>query len=243
MSELIDENGLRLDGRKVDELRPITIKAGVLNEADGSAFIHWGGNKIVVGVYGPRPCIPRHEANPYKAIIKARYMMAPFCSKEERGRTGPTRRSIEISKVIREAFEHVVLTRLYPKTEIDIFIEVLQAHGGTRTAAITAATVALIDAGIPLKDMVAAVSVGKIDGRVVVDLSKEEDNYGQGDMPVAMTHRTKEVVLLQMDGLFTREEFKQGLSMAEKALDYIHELQVKAVKEKYEEMSENVLKL
>ncbi len=235
------KDGVRLDGRKPNELRPIKIKAGVLNEADGSAYIEWGGNKIIVGVYGPRPCIPKHEANPYRALIKARYMMTPFCSKEEHGRAGPSRRSIEISKVIRETFENVILSNLFPKTQIDIFIEVMQAQGGTRTASITAATVALIDAGIPMKDMVAAVSVGKAQGELLLDLSKEEDNYGEADVPIAITHRTKEIALLQMDGLLTREEFKKAIAMAKDACEKIHELQVKAIKEKYELLSENVL--
>ncbi len=235
------KDGVRLDGRKPNELRPVKIMAGVLNEADGSAYIEWGGNKIIVGVYGPRPCIPKHEANPYKAIIKARYMMTPFCSKEEHGRAGPTRRSIEISKVIRETFENVILTHLFPKTQIDIFIEVMQAEGGTRTASITAATVALIDAGIPMKDMIAAVSVGKAQGKLLLDLSKIEDNYGEADVPIAVAHRTQQITLLQMDGLLTKEELKQAISMAKDACQYLHELQVKTIKEKYEKITENVL--
>ncbi len=240
---LLRDDGLRLDGRKFDELRPIKIVAGVLNEADGSAYIEWGDNKIIVGVYGPRECIPRHEANPYKATLKARYMMAPFCSKEEHGRAGPTRRSIEISKVIRQAFENVVLTHRFPRTQIDIFIEVLQAQGGTRTTSITAATVALLDAGIPMKDMVAAVSIGKAADEVLLDLSKLEDNYGQADVPIALTHRTKDVVLFQMDGLLTKEEYAKALSMAEKACEEIHELQVNAIKKKYDSLSDNLLEL
>lgn len=125
---LID--GKRIDGRAMDELRPLKIQAGVLNKADGSAYVEWGNNKVLAAVYGPRECIPRHDASPYRAVIHCRYLMAPFSTLDEHGRSGPNRRSIEVSKVIKEVFENVVLTEKFPKTAIDIFIEVLQADGG-----------------------------------------------------------------------------------------------------------------
>ena len=76
--KLLDENGLRLDGRNEMELRPIKIETNVLERADGSAFIEWGGNKIIVSVYGPREAYPKHTQDIDKAVIKARYNMAAF---------------------------------------------------------------------------------------------------------------------------------------------------------------------
>ena len=67
------KNGKRVDGRTLDELRPIEIKAHVINEADGSAYIKWGNNKILAGVYGPKECLPRHIVDPHRAVIKAKY--------------------------------------------------------------------------------------------------------------------------------------------------------------------------
>lgn len=227
-------DGKRLDGRTPDQLRPIRIESGVLNSADGSAFIEWGGNKILCGVYGPRECIPRHEANPYRALIKCRYSMSPFASLEEHGRSGPSRRSTELSKIISEVFEKTIIAEEFPGTQIDIFIDVLQAEGGTRVASVTAATVALADAGIPMKDMVAGVAVGKAGDVIVSDLGKEEDNFGQSDMPIAMAHRTKEILLLQMDGLLTKEEIEKGLDMAEKGVNDLNTLQVEALVKNYE---------
>ncbi|MCX8163335.1 MAG: exosome complex exonuclease Rrp41 [Candidatus Micrarchaeota archaeon] len=231
--KLLDEQGRRIDGRAVDELRPISIKAGVLNNADGSAFIRWGNNKILVAVYGPRECIPKHESSPYRAQLRCRYNMAPFCSLAEHGKSGPSRRSMELSKIIGETFEKVVITENFPKTAIDIFIDVLQSDGGTRCAAVTATTVALADAGIPLKDMVAAVAVGKIENKVVLDLSKDEDNFGQSDNPIAIGVRDEQIFLYQMDGLLTKEEIKEGLRMAFAAIKKIHSLQLKALEENY----------
>ncbi len=229
-------DGKRIDGRGPNDLRPIKIETGVLNEADGSAYVQWGGNKIIVGIFGPRECIPKHEANPYKTIVKCRYIMAPFASKDEHGRSGPNRRSIEISKVIREVFENLVVSELYPMTQINIFIEVLQAEGGTRATAITAAAVALADAGIPMKDMVCGIAVGKIDGEIVLDLGKEEDNFGESDVPMAISHRNKEILLLQMDGLLTKEEFSATIDKALDASERIHELQANAIIKRYEKL-------
>ncbi|MEM4137392.1 MAG: exosome complex exonuclease Rrp41 [Candidatus Anstonellaceae archaeon] len=242
--KLLDEQGRRIDGRAIDELRPISIKAGVLNNADGSAFIRWGKNKILVAVYGPRECIPKHESSPYKAQLRCRYNMAPFCSLGEHGKSGPSRRSLELSKIIGETFEKVVITENFPKTAIDIFIDVLQSDGGTRCAAVTATSVALADAGIPLKDMVAAVAVGKIENTVVLDLSKDEDNFGQSDNPIAISMREEQILLYQMDGLLTKEEIKRGLDLAFSAVKKVHSLQLKALEEIFnKEESEKFINL
>lgn len=236
-------DGKRMDGRIADDLRPVKIEVGVLNEADGSAYIEWGGNKIIVGVYGPRECIPKHDANPYNALVKCRYTISPFASKEEHGRSGPNRRSIEISKVIREVFENLVITELYPMTQINIFIDVLQAEGGTRVSAITAAAVALADAGIPMRDMVSGVAVGKIGGEIVVDLSRDEDNFGESDVPLAISHRDKEILLLQMDGLLTKEEFAKAIDKAMVACEKLHALQVDSIIKGYERVESRGLNL
>ncbi|MFH0817135.1 MAG: exosome complex exonuclease Rrp41 [Candidatus Micrarchaeota archaeon] len=226
-------DGKRLDGRAVDELRPIKIKASVLHRANGSCYLEWGENKIMAAVFGPRECIPRHKIDPYSAVINCRYRMSPFASLEEHSRAGPSRRSTELSKVIREVFENVVIGSKYPKTAIDISVEVLQADGGTRCAAITAASIALADAGIPMRDLVCAVAVGKIDGKLAIDFSKIEDNHGNADIPIAVSSRNKEILLLQMDGLMTKDEMDQAMDMAINASDKIHALQVEALKEVY----------
>jgi exosome complex component RRP41 len=89
-------DGKRIDGRGEGDLRPIKIVSRVLNDAEGSAYIEWGKNKILAGVYGPRECIPRHDQSLYRAVVRCRYNMAPFCSLEEHGRAGPARRSQEL---------------------------------------------------------------------------------------------------------------------------------------------------
>ena len=231
-------NGKRVDGRSLTDLRHIKIVARVLNDAEGSAYIEWGKNKILAGVYGPSECIPRHDQSLYRAVVKCRYNMAPFSGMEEHGRSGPNRRSKELSKVIKEAFENVIISENFPKTQIEVFVEVLQSDGGTRCAAVTAAAVALADAGIPMKDMINAVAVCKIDGEIAVDPGKEEDNFGESDMPIAFYQRTGDVLLYKMDGLLTSEELERGFALARKASDKIRKLQVDAIKKVYDEPRE-----
>ncbi len=225
-------DGKRLDGRAPDELRQLKIEAGILKRADGSASVELGANKVLAAVYGPREMHPRHLQQPDTAVLRCRYNMAPF-SVDERKRPGPDRRSVEISKVTREALEPVLFLELYPRSAIDVFIEVLQADAGTRTAGITAATVALADAGVPMRDMISSVAVGKIDDTIVLDLTKAEDNWGTTDMPIAMMPRKKLITLLQMDGHFTKEEFEQALDLAFKGCEQIYGAQRQALREKY----------
>jgi exosome complex component RRP41 len=229
--EKLIENGVRLDGRRPDELRPIKIKVGVLNRADGSCYFEFGGNKVIAAVYGPREVHPRHMQKSTTAVVRYRYNMASF-SVEERKRPGPDRRSIEVSKVSREALEPVIFEEYFPRSAIDIFVEVLQADAGTRTAGINAASIALADAGIPMRSLVSSCAVGKVDDTLILDLNKDEDNYGQADMPIAMTPDGK-ITLLQMDGHLTREEFKEGLEMAKNGCLAIYEMQKAALLEQY----------
>jgi exosome complex component RRP41 len=231
-TRLIDEQGKRTDGRTLDELRPIKIEVGTLKNADGSAYIEFGKNKIVAAVYGPKEVHPKHMALPDRAIIRCRYHMAPF-STDERKNPAPSRREIEISKVIREALEPALILQDYPRTAIIVYVEVLQSDGGSRVAGITAASLALADAGINLRDLVVGCAVGKIDGKIALDLNDTEDKEGSGDMPFSFMPNLNQVTLLQLDGIFTRDEFFQALQMAENGARKVYELQRQALLQKY----------
>ncbi len=230
--EFIKE-GKRVDGRGFDELRDIKIEVGVLKRADGSCYLELGNNKVIAAVYGPREMHPRHAQDAKMAVVKFRYNMAPF-SVDDRKRPGPDRRSVEISKVSREAVEPVIIKEYYPKTAIEVYVEILQSDAGTRTAGINAASVALADAGIPMKDLVSSVAVGKVGGEVVLDLNAVEDNYGEADMPIAMIARRNVITALQMDGRMTKEEIEKGLKLAMNACHQIYELQRTALLKRYD---------
>lgn len=227
------EDGERLNGRKDDEMRPLTIEAGILKRADGSAYVECGGTKIMAAVYGPREMHPRHMRDPQKAVIRYTYRMAPF-SVDERKRPGPGRRSREIGKVSADALEPAVFTERFPNTVIDVYVEVIQADAGTRVTGLTAASVALADAGIPMRGLVASTAAGKIAGKVVLDLDQKEDNYGEADVPVAIMPRTGDITLLQMDGDLTEDELSTALDLVERGCNEIYELQKEALKRRYE---------
>src|SRR5512136_1438315 len=235
--KLIDKKGLRLDGRKPDELRPVKVQVGVISNANGSAYIEHGKNKILAGVYGPREVHPKHLALPDRTVLKCRYHMAPF-SVQERKSPAPSRREIELSKVIRESLEPAIFMEYYPRTMIDVFVEVLQADGGTRCASITAAALALADAGIPMRDLVVACAAGKADDTMVLDLMDEEDKLGKADVPVAMMPNLNAVTLLQMDGKLTHEEFERAVGMAIDGCKMIYQMQKDALKAKYVNVKE-----
>jgi len=239
VKKLIDEKDIRHDGRKLDELRPTKIEVGVLSNADGSAYVEQGKNKILAAVYGPREVHPKHLALPDQTLIRCRYHMAPF-SVQERKSPAPSRREKELSKVIREAFEPSVFTEYYPRTSIDIFIEVLQADGGTRCASITAASLALADAGIPLRDLISACAAGKVEGRLVLDLNDVEDKEGEADLPLAYMSNLNAITLLQMDGMLTNEEFEKAINLAVEGCKQIYQLQKVALRAKYVEVKEAI---
>lgn len=222
----------RTDGRKHDELRPITAVAGVLKNAEGSALFKMGNTLAIAGVYGPRKVFPKHQEEAERAILRTKYNMAPFAT-SERGRPGHSRRSIEISFVTRQALMPVIFLDEFPKTAIDVHIEVLQADASTRCVGINAAAIALADAGVPMRDLVASCSAGKVHDSILLDIAGKEDTEGELDLPIAYYPKKKHITLLQMDGIATKDEVKQMVSLAVKGAEKIYEAQKQALRHKY----------
>ncbi len=246
---------MRFDGRKDDEIRQMVAKVGIFENANGSAMFRFGDTWAVAYVYGPK-FIPKHLGNPEGAILRVRYNMLTF-SVPERKKPGPSRREMELSEIIKRALESVVLLEEFPYTEIDVYVEIPQADAGTRTAGINAAVLALADAGIPMKDLLVAVAVGKVGERIVIDLTKEEEDYdyekliqdpekkkyaeyyGKGratDIPVAIIPRKKEFAMVQLDGEISKEDLKKALNLALEKAPEIRKIMEKALVEKYREI-------
>ena len=205
-----------------------------MKRADGSAYVEMGGNKILASVYGPRSTYMRRFLRPNTGVIRVRYNMAPF-SVDDRKRPGPDRRSIEISKIAEDALRPALLLESFPNSMVEVSIEVIEAEGGTRCAGITAAAVALADAGVPMKDIPVGCAAGKMDDKVVLDLSEIEDKEGQADVPIVILPRTEEITLLQADGNLTEDEFEEALDLAIGGCQQIAECQRKALKARYGE--------
>jgi exosome complex component RRP41 len=222
----------RVDDREWNELRPIKIESGVLPNADGSAYIEMGKNKVIVGVFGPKEMHPKHLAKPHMAVLRCRYHMAPF-STDPRRSPAPSRRDTEISMVMRHALEPAIFLERYPRSAIEVYAEVLEADGGTRCASLNAASVALVDAGIPMSDLVVSCAAGKYDGRLILDLGDYEDKMGEADVPVGYMPKLGKITLLQMDGILSPEELEQCISLAMEGCEKIYELQRESLKKKY----------
>ena len=223
----------RTDGRKFDELRKMYAKVGVVPNADGSAMFSFGDTIAIAAVYGPKKMHPQHMQDPEKGTLRFTYNMLSF-SVTDRIRPGPSRRSQEISKVSEWAIDPVLMIDKFPNNVVDVHVNILQANASTRCAGINAAVLALAHAGITMKNIVSSVSIGKLDKELVVDVSKEEEDYGEGegatDIPITFTGDGK-LTHIQLDGKITTEQLKEAVKLAKKACEEIYEVQKKALKE------------
>jgi exosome complex component RRP41 len=223
----------RPDGRKNNEMRKIMAKVGVVPNADGSAMFAFGKTVAIAAVYGPRQLHPQHMQDPQRGVLRCNYDLLSF-SVEDRKRPGPSRRSNEISRVTEWALIPAVHLEGFPNAVIDVQIYILQADAGTRTAGINAASMALAHAGIPMKDLVCSVALGKNDKTIISDLTKEEEDFHEGegatDFAVAKLANHDEFSLMQMDGKIQPEMVKDIISLANENCKEIYESQKAALK-------------
>jgi len=232
----------RSDGRKAEEMRQMVAKVGIIPNADGSAMFSFGKTVAIAAVYGPRQLHPQHMQNSSTGILRCNYDLLSF-SVGDRKRPGPSRRSKEISEVTQWALLPALDLTAFPGTVVDVQVYILQADAGTRTAGINAASMALAHAGLPMKDLICSVALGKLDKDLVVDVNKEEEDFKEGegatDFAIAKLANSDEFTLMQMDGKIQPEKVKELLTMAEKASDEIYEIQKAALKAVVEQPEEN----
>lgn len=224
----------RPSGRAANELRKMEAKVGVVPNADGSAMFRFGDTIAIAAVYGPRHLHPQHMQNPATGILRCNYDLMSF-SVNDRKKPGPSRRSQELSKVTQWALEPALDLEEFPNTVIDVEVHIIQADAGTRTAGINAAALALAHAGIPMKNLVCSVAVGKLDTDIVIDVDKDEEDFegGEGptDFPLAKLANTDTYTLMQLDGKIQPSRVKEVLALADDAFAKIYEIQKKALKE------------
>ncbi len=227
----------RVDGRAFNEIRPMEAKVGVVKNAVGSAMFRIGKTVAIAAVYGPRELHPRFMQDPARGRLRCNYNMMAFSGSGDRVRPGPSRRSKEIGLVTEKSLMPVLDLTEFPKAVVDVYIELVQTDAGTRCAGICAASMALADAGLKMKDLVCAVSGGIVGTTPVVDLDYNEESHELGavDIPVAVMPRTGEITLLQMDGEASKENVLKAISMAKEGCKQIYELQRAALRAKYEE--------
>jgi len=223
----------RLKNRKANDFRTITLEVGVVPNADGSAKFGFGKTIAIAAVYGPRKVYPKWKQRSDRALLNCVYSMVPF-STTDRCRPGPSRRSTEIGKVITDALAPAIFLEEYPKSVIDVYIDVIQADSGTRTAALNAASMALADAGISMRGLVASIAAGKIGKEYALDLEGKEEDASACDIPVAYMPTNKKITLLQMDGDLPVKDVVNIINLNIKACEKIYEKQRQALKARWD---------
>ena len=224
--ELLLNQGLRFDGRRGNELRRLHCKLAVLEQADGSAYLEMGNTNVLAAIYGPHEISKnRASASRDRATINCQYSQASFSTFERKKRTKSSLRSIEITNNIREIFENAILTNLFPNSQIDIFLEVLQSDGSNLSACVNAATLAIIHAGIPIKDFVVSCSASLIDDTPIVDVSHfEEASASLPIMTISMLAKSKQIVSMQSSGKIALESIEKLVDGTVTSCEEIHQI-------------------
>jgi ribonuclease PH len=234
---------LRHDGRQVDQLRPLEIRPGFTRTAAGS-YLFSAGKTMVLCTASIEPRVPPWLVGSGKGWVTAEYNMLPGSTQPRKARERAGKvdgRTTEIQRLIGRSLRAVMDLEALGEQMITVDCDVLQADGGTRTASITAGYLALIDAlkqlkqegafaelpGLPVRDSVAAVSVGIVDGRPVLDLDYPEDLAATVDMNVVMTGggRYIEVQGTGEEATFSEEELAQLLKLARIGIQHLTHFQ------------------
>ena len=239
---------MRPDGRQPNQMRPVTITRDFLRHAEGSVLIEVGETKVVCAA-SVEDRVPPFLRDTGQGWVTAEYGMLPRATKTRTTRDAtsgrPNGRTFEIQRLVGRSLRGVTdLTVLGPRT-IWIDCDVIQADGGTRTAAITGAYIALADAlqylrknglipRLPLKDFLAATSVGVVDGQVVLDLCYAEDSVAEVDMNVVMTGAGKyvEVQGTAEDAPFDRSQLDAMIATASTGIQDLVALQRRLLAER-----------
>jgi ribonuclease PH len=234
----------RSDGRGLKALRPVKITRNYLKHAEGSVLIEMGDTKIICSA-SVEERVPPFLRNTGKGWVTAEYSMLPRSTntRTPRERGGGNGRTFEIQRLIGRSLRSVTDLSAFGERTVWIDCDVIQADGGTRTASITGAYVALVDAfrkmvrngvivNVPVKDSVAAISVGKIDGEILLDLNYEEDSKAEVDMNVVMTGSRKfvEIQGTAEGGVFTKREMDELMRIAQSGIKEITRIQKKSLK-------------
>ena len=238
----------RSDGRGSRALRPVKIRRNYLKHAEGSVLIEIGDTKVICSA-SVEERVPPFLRNTGKGWVTAEYSMLPRSTHTRTSRDSLTGRgggrAFEIQRLIGRSLRSVTDLSAFGEKTIWIDCDVIQADGGTRTASITGAYVALVDAfqkmvrngnieKVPVKDSVAAISVGKVEGEVLLDLNYEEDSKAEVDMNVVMTGSGKfvEIQGTAEGGVFTKIEMDELMIIAQNGIKVLTRIQKKSLEGK-----------
>ncbi|RLN80037.1 hypothetical protein BBJ28_00008828 [Nothophytophthora sp. Chile5] len=247
--EYISVAGLRVDGRRSEEVRRIRTRFGLFSRVDGSSYYEQGNTKVVAVVYGPRELkmaaagsassgsasVGTGSGNAAsntqpRATVNCEFTQAAFATSERKPQRSGDRKKLELSLAVKQIFEACIQTQLYPRSQIDIFVQVLHADGGELAASINAITLALIDAGIAINDFDGWSDELHLDASLA-DLNYAEEVARAPQMVIALNPRTQKLNLLQMECKLPLELFESLMEVATEGCNQIYDLLQNAVRE------------
>ncbi|XP_054713184.1 exosome complex component RRP41-like [Uloborus diversus] len=228
--ELLSDLGIRMDGRRPNEVRKIACKMGVSDGADGSAYFVQGNSQVLVTVYGPHEVTGRSRPLSDKAVINCQYRIAPFSGRARKAISHSDRKLQEQTVILRQAFEAAILTNLFPKSQIDISFLVLYQDGGICSTCINAGTLALINAAIPMKDYLCACSVGFVKETPLMDATHFESLFGRTELNLAILSKSEEIVCDEITARLHKDHMKKIRRLAIKGCKDMHAVLDSAVR-------------
>jgi len=240
-TDLLALSNLRNDGRKPHEIRRMRIQMGCCGDSKGSAVVEMGLTTALATVSGPTECLRRSDERSDRAVLEVTVAVAPFGGADRRTYNSSTdRRLLEASQMVQTALEAAIILQTFPKQRIQIFVSVTADDGGRLCAALNAACLALVDAGIPLKDFCCACSAGTnshgSSSSTLVDLNRREESGNNNDavyLLCAILPQRGTVVLTQCDArLPDFGTLEQVLEAATEGCRAVFEYMQAAVKER-----------
>lgn len=212
--ELYSPEGLRIDGRRWNELRRFECKINThLNSSDGSSYVEQGNTKVMCMVQGPMEPQLRSQVNQTQATLDISLNVASFSTLQRKKRSKNEKRILELKTTLERTFEQSIMSNLYPKTVIEITVQVLAQDGGLFSAMTNAITLALIDAGIAMYDYVTAVSVGIYDQTPLLDLNNLEEN-DMSSLTIGVVGKSEKLAMLLLEDKMPLDRLESVLGIA-----------------------------
>jgi len=228
----------RRDGRKKNQMRQIFMKTAVISQASGSSYIEMNGTKVICGVYGPRQS-PDFTEN---AIVSCEFKYSSFSKKDKRVGFRTDSLEKELSILIVQSTSVAIQLEKFPKSLIEINILVLECDGGELSASITAASLALADAGISSYDLVASCSAGLYKEDIILDPTDEEKELLSGTVTVAIMPTLDKITQVIQTGNIPFNQICDSIDLCTEGCKKIHEIMVNHLKKEtineYEKMKQ-----
>ena len=241
--DLLSDQGYRIDGRKPSELRRIQCNLSVFMQADGSAYIEQGNTKVLAAIYGPHEPASnmKNLVSQDKCLINCEYSQATFSTAERKHVSRGDRKGQDMSAHIKQTFEAAIQTSLYPRSQIDIYLQVLHADGSHYSACVNAATLALIDAGIAMKDFVCSCSASFIKNNALIDINHVEEAANCAEFSAAYLPKLDQIVYSEMNGRLHADELPKVIDAVISGCKDIFVVLERTVREHVEETVSNFM--